>query len=129
LYEAHEGPGERYLVLDLLHTPDGADHEMLGAAKARVRHGIALLADGPEQRRIHSVHDLRNSKWRDEDFFLQVLCQVTRYGDVLVDERPVQTPHQLAPCIRAIEIVDIAPVLAVDAHRNARERRGNRRIQ
>ena len=55
---------------------------------------------------------------------LQVAGQIARQGHVVLHERPVGAAHPLVAHARAVEVIHVAAMLAVDAHRHARQRSG-----
>ena len=75
-----------------------------------------MKADG-----IDAVIDLKHLVSRNVNDLGEIVGEIARQREVKTHERAVKTPDPLIGDIAAIEVADIAAMLAVDAYRNAGE--------
>ena len=116
--------GQRHLVLDRLHPADGPDEPMIWTVERATRDRGRRVRRGRESRRIDAVVDLRDAFRRDADRARadspRGLATARRSGH----ERTIEPAHAPIRAAGAVEVLDVAAVLAVDAHRHPGDHAG-----
>ena len=125
----HECTREIRLVLHRFEPAHGADEPQARIVEGRALDRRTVGLARSEARRVDAVVDLRHAPGVDADALDEVALEIAGHGDVLRDERAVQPAHELIALARTVQVADVAPVLAVDAHGDAREPRRHGRLE
>lgn len=116
--QPNEGTGERGLILDGLHAPDGTEQPVFAVLKRAPGSSRWGTFSRLEEIGIDAIRNQRAVLGRDADGALQIVVEVLGNCDVMADERLVEFSDLDVARIRAIRIMRIPAMFGVDARRN-----------
>jgi hypothetical protein len=101
------------MVLDVVH----ALHQR--AVEVALAAGVEEAGDAAHVKacRVHAIVNLSHALRCDANGMGKIVCEIPGKRYVMFHERAVEPPYPLVFLVAAVEIADVAAMLAMDAHR------------
>jgi hypothetical protein len=106
---------QRGVVLHVVHAPDAADDECVVVHEAFRSNCRRRPEARVELHAVDAVRDLRHARGLGAHLLDQPALQFGADGDEVADQRAQRAPGQLVFQALAVDVVDLAPILAVHA--------------
>jgi len=110
---------QRAVILDGGHAPHAADDEGAVAQEAGRSHGGGRPQARVELHAVDAIADVRHPRGRGADDVHQPVPQVGADGDEMLDQRQQAFAQQPVLAAGAVQVADVAPVLAMHAQAHA----------